>query len=490
MSAYLPPGDIQVNVSTNPRIINSGDETRLVALVGLGQTTISVVDEAIQRATGSVDNLSVYSVGVTGVSVSKITNTPGVGTGLNNVFVSLNGALYNPASASVGGSGTLSWPQGVIPNANVDIPASGSVYYVSYSYNVPATQFNPAVFNDKTVILNQFGAENNTNGLLSIGGSIVLENGGPAVLLCQVSGSVYNEANYKLAIDKLQKKSNIEQLIILFPSGSVTRAQQESLLTYAYTHVQLMSANKRERGLLSGSPSTYFASDGFDVIGDASTSGTYGYRANILRNKNVGYVVPSRGRRKDANGNYMELDANYAAVAVAGAQSAQPLRSTPIGGYQIVGIEIENEKWNEFEMNQLGGYNCIVLESRDNVVTVRDFITTDPTSADTAEQSVVAQERLVKRSLRNGLDNVYKGKGVVITPEIPIDVQGTVRSILSSLVSQRELYAFGETDNPLTGEQKINAAIDATEPRRINITCSVRYLYPLKWMTVNVSTYV
>jgi len=119
-----------------------------------------------------------------------------------------------------------------------------------------------------------------TTGLLTTAGSINLEHGAPSVMLVQASGSTYNVDNYKTAIDKLQKKGGIEQVVVVFPSGSVTRAQQETLLTYAFSHVQAMNQNKRERGLISGSPSTSFASDGIDTIGDASTTGTYVYRSN------------------------------------------------------------------------------------------------------------------------------------------------------------------------------------------------------------------
>jgi hypothetical protein len=123
-------------------------------------------------------------------------------------------------------------------------------------------------------------------------------------------------------------------------------------------------------------------------------------------------------------------------------------------------------------------------------VTIKDAITTDPTSADTQELSVVAQQRLVKRSIRNGLNSTYINKGFVILPDTPSDVASTVNAILDGLVTQGEIYAFGQNNNPLTGETATSAVQDPTEPRRILVTCSVKYLYPLKWILVSVNTYI
>ena len=484
--AVYRPSSVDVTVQTNPRIINVGETTRIPAIVGLGPTSRSVVDEAVQRGTGSTDLLSLYPI--TGVSVSQIANAPGVVAGaLNAISISANGALYSSASASVGVAGSIAWPQGTL---GVNVPATGSVYYVTYSANVPSSQYDPGTFSDKQTIRAKYGAEGISTGLLTVAGSLALENGAPGVLLVQASGSSYSEANYKLAIDKLQTKTNIEYVVCVFPSASVTRAQQETLMLYAYTHVLSMSQNKRERGLITGSPSTSFATDGYDSIGDANTTGTYLYRSAQLRNKNATFVVPSRAQRKDDSGNTMELDGNFMAAAIAGLHTGQAHLSTPIHGFTVLGFTITDEKWNEFEMNQLGAGNCLVLESRGGIVTVRDAITTDPTSADTAELSVVSQERLVKRTRREGLKNVYTNKGKVITATTVLDVEATTYSILSSMVKQGDLNAFGVNDNPATGEVQISAKQNTSEPRQVDVTCSVKYLYPLKFVSVTVSTYV
>jgi len=482
-TVYSPPG-VDVTVLDNPRLINLGEATRVTAIVGMGSMTRVVTDEAVVRGTGSIDYLAAFSAA--GVAVSQIASFAGIVEGLvSYAHISAGGGLYNAASASVDATGFLTWS-----GSGDDVPSSGNTYFVTYTYDVPASQFTPTLFNDKKLLTEKHGSESATTGILSVAGAINLENGAPAVLVSQASGSAYNETAYKTAIDNLEKYNYIEQVVVVFPSGSVTRSQQETLLVYAFTHVGKMNQNRKERGLMQGSPSDNFASDGFDAIGDPATAGTYTYRSTVLRSEDSVYVVPSECARTDESGNAMILDGNFLASAVAGKHVAQRKRSTPITGMPVAGITITNEKWTDFEMNFLAANGCLVLESKSNFIKIRDAITTDPTSADTQEISVISQKRLVKRSLRNGLENTYTGKGKVILPTTPNDVIATTEAILRSLVVQGEIYGYGVNDDPSTGETKISAKQDPVEPRRIEVTCSIKYLYPLKYISVTVSTYV
>ena len=482
----------QVTILDNPRIISLGQSARIPAIVALGPSTRAVAYEAVQRGTGSVDYLSVYSPvsPASGVAVSAISSISGdAQASINGLLVSQGGVLYSSVSGSVNNAGYVTWSQPSTPEQNV--PISGSVYYVKYTYNVPSTQYDPYLASDKTLINQRYGPEDVTNGLLTIGGSLALENGSPSVLLVQASGSTYNYNGYTAAIDKLKKKSNVEQIILLFPSGSVSRAQQETLLTYAISHVAQMNTVGRERGLMCGSPSTYYTSDGFDVIGDTSTIPSYVYRATVLKNQNIVYVAPSRAQRTAPDGvTMLELDGNFIAAAVAGVQCAQAKRSTPIQGQVVAGLSIMDEKWSDNELVQLGVAGCLPVKSESGTATIVDQLTTDPTSADTSDISVISSKRLVQKSLREGLHNVYTSKGKVISPTIVSSVEATAASILQSLINAEELFAYGQINDPSTGETVISAKQNAQEPRQIDLSCSVKLLYPFKWLIVTTSLYV
>lgn len=485
MSAkYRAPGT-NVEVLDNPRIINLGESARITAIVGMGPSKRYVYSEAIQRSTGTVDYLSCstqVAISATRASIVPTTSLPSS----YSVLRSNNGSMYQLSSATISPTaGTIVWPQ----VTNPDVPATGSVYYVDYSFDVPSTQYDPAIMSDKEYIVQKYGAESESAGILTTAALINLENGAPGVMLVQASGSTYSEAAYKSAIDKLQKKTNIEDLVVVFPKNT-TKANQETLLSYAYSHMLNMNGSYKERGLITGSPTSDFSSDGFDTIGDPSIPASYVGRAAALKNKNHVYVACGTVKRKDAQGNYMTLDANFAAAGLAGLRASRAKRSEPVHGKTLAGFELTEEKWNDFEMDQLGAGNCTVLSSVAGVVIIRDNITTDPTSADTQEPSVVDQERLVKRSLRTGLNNTYANRGLTITPNTPDSVNSTAAAILGTLVNEGEIYEYGQSDNPLTGEKAIKSKQNPLEPRKIDVVCSVKYLYPLKWMDVSVSVYV
>lgn len=478
MSAkYKKPGT-EVEILLNPRIVNIGDSTRIPGIVGSGPTTRTYQDIALVRSTGSVDYLAEYPT--TGVSVSKVAYVPNVASS-NNLLRSAGGNLYNLATASVSALGSITWPSAV----SDDIPVANSVYYASYIANVSSTQYNPVTYTDGDDIQTIYGSENTTTGILTIAGKLVLENGSPAVTICQASSSVQG---YKDALDKLLKKTNIEDVVVVFPT-TFASADRSSVINYALSHLDRAAAIHRERGLIFGSYSTDYAAGGFDTIGDISTSNTYLYTASTVKNEDVQYVVPSKCTR-NIDGTDVTLDGNFIAAALAGKRASRDRRSTPLHGANIAGVSIEDEKWSEFEMDQLGAGSCTVIESRSGILSIRDHITTDPTSADTQEPSVIDAKRLVLRTLRTVLDNTYSNKGIVITDSTPGAVQATTNTALYSLVKDSEISAYGQTNNPITGEVATTAVRNLAEPRQIDVTCSFSPLYPLKWIKVTVSMYV
>ena len=509
MAQYSPP-KVTVNVNANPRIINISEDVRIPAIVGPGPTRITITDEVVLRGPGAIDYLASYPSA--NVTVSKVAKHPNLtyssGSSGNDIdaITGLNGSLYVPSGSipPQGGpivagyiastNGYLTWPQDPVAVATGTVPSTGSTYYVTYSFDVPSSQFLPGVFSDKQAITNQYGGENNTTGCLTVAGSIALENGSPAVILCQISGSQPSEALYRSAIDQLRKKSNIEEVIVVFPSGSLPQNIRNNVHTYLFQHVQLMNLAQRWRGMFYGVGSpNYNPSDGlsvFDTIGDTSTAGSYVFVANQFMDQDVVLVAPSIVWRLDKNNNRIELDGSYACAAVAGVHAAQPLRSTPITGFTVTGINIDIEKWDPFQMNALGQAGVLVLSNVGGIITIRDAITTDPTSADTQEINVVSQRRLVERELSTQLFNLYTNKGKTIDVTTVRDVEASVRSILNALRNQNEIFGFGTKDDPNTGETKITAIQNSIEPRQIDVTASVKFLYPLKFLSVSISLFV
>lgn len=496
MSQYSPP-KVDVNVVPNPRIINIAGDARLLAIVGVGPALRTVVDESVVRGVGGTDYLSAYPT--TNMVISKVTKRSGLvytaGSSSNDIdaIPGLYGSLYSGSMYTGVADGRLNWSQDPVQVATGSVPSSGSVYYVSYTHSVPAAQFLPTAFSDKNDLVAFFGQENNTSGSLSVAGSLALENGAPAVICVQVSGSATapTAAAYRDAIDKLRKKSNVEEIVCIFPSGSLTPSTlRDDVQTYLFQHTQLMGTKGRWRGMYYGTASPYYNPTGFDTVGDSSVANSYIGKATAYGHEDVVLPAPSYVWRFDSSNNRIELDAAYVACAIGGLKSGQTLRATPITGAALVGFNIEEEKWDMFQMDTLGANGVCVIQNISGVNTVRDAITTDTTSADTQEQSVIGQKRNVERTLETSLFNTYTNKGKTINASTPRDVEATIRSILNSMRTAGEIYGYGTKDDPSTGETKITAVQDANEPRRINATLSVKYLYPLKFLQISVATYV
>lgn len=484
--AYRAPG-VEVIVQQNNRIINLSEDVRVPAIVGTGPTTLTVTDEAIERgASGSADQLAYRPVDTGSVILTNLPSTLAPTGSLNydeNLYT--YGVDY-----TVDADGSINWTgvAGCVANPSLD---EGEVFYAKYTRNVSATQYQPTTFVDSEDILNTYGAEDPGTAPLSIAGRMALENGAPAVILCQVSGST-SVANYRTAVDKLEKQPNVAYVVGVFPSGSMTLSDMRSVQSYLKTHADQMSQTTvgKERGVILGDASTFYASSGGISIDSATEISSYVSRAQAIDSQQVVYVAPAYGTRQSAAGATMVLDANYAAAALAGLITGQESEEIPVTGRSLSGYSIDDNRWSDFEMNRLGSAGATVLYAQSGVVKIRHALTTDVTSAETSEISVRDIERRVKRALRSGINNTFIGQGVVVNEDTVDDVVATTQSILEQLVQEGVIVSYGKVANPTTGEVPITATQDSTEPRRINVTCSYKPQYPLNYVVITVNTTV
>ena len=200
----------------------------------------------------------------------------------------------------------MSWAQDPTNVALGYLPPSGSTYFVSYNYPANASQYLAQTFSDKNDLTNFYGPEGNIVGCLTIAGSLALENGAPAVITCQTSGSI-SVQGYRDAIDKLRKKANVEDIMVVFPSGSLpTPTFREDVHTYLFQHTQQMSVQSRWRGMFYGPGSPYYNAAGgpgdgiYDNIGDPSTPESYIGKAVQYGEADVVLAAPSYAWRYDS----------------------------------------------------------------------------------------------------------------------------------------------------------------------------------------------
>jgi len=456
---YLPP-NVSVDSIANNRIINISEDVRLPAIVGAGPSKRTVTDYVITRGTSDPGWDALPTSGSAGsITITKVSPYPGA----TATYASWSGSF-----SGVNNSGGIYW-NGTPGSTS---PRSGEPYYISYEYPVPSTQFAPQIFTDSKEIAATYGTEDSDTPDITTAANIALENGAPAVMCLQVSGSAASSANWTTAFNKLKKKSNIAYLVPVSSGSTVRTAALQHCLVESVPSV----GHEREC-IVGASPS--------------ATVANFLSLAAALKNKRAILVAPGTSiTRTTPAGTVLTLHGGHISAALAGLITSQEKAIQPVTGKIITGFVIPDDQYEPYDMNRMGNAGVCVMYSKSGVIKVRHAITTDTTSADTREISIVAADDLVRRITREKLEEAYLGKGIVITESTPAAVAGTVKAIWSSLVRDGLISTYGTKNDPVTGEVPISAAQDTLEPTRINVTGSVKFLYPLNYITVEFFIYV
>lgn len=456
---YQPPG-VTVEVEANTRIVSLSADVRTPAIIGVCPGTRTITDEPVQRG-GSTDIDALANAAVS--TITKAASAPGIPTG--------DPAIYPASEYQLSGGNGIDWTGG----ANTNEPSEGQTYYVSYTYALPASSYEPQLFTTSEDVIDAYGVEA-VNNSLTLGCILALENGAPVVYGARASGSVANRIYFREVLTKLEKLSNI---YVVVPMSLTTDIHADAL-----AHVLQMSAIAvgKERQLFIGASGS---------IGDSDTAGTLVYMAGNPSNQRRTLVV---GVDADPEGiiqrGTMLLDNSHIAAMVAGKVCGTTLYASTITGDGLVGASIPDEYWNSTEMNLLATAGITVIISRNSYVTVRHALTTDQTSADTAEISVVSGLDRVIKATRSFLESRFIGRGLLIDTALLGSIESGVASIWTRLVDDGEIEEYGTTNDPTTGQIPIKVTQNATEPRQVDVVGAVKLKYPMVWMKVQLVTYV
>jgi len=460
---YLPPR-VEVTSVLNSRLINISDTDRFVVITGAGPSVRTVTDEEVTHGSGSLPITDyVANYGVTVTRVSPYPNASGS-------YLSWEGNYTTAAGTGDDDLGSIIWNSG---SAGVDTPRYGDTYYVSYTYPVSDTQYEPQIFTDSNDLEAFYGLESAADSDITTGAKLVLENGATAVMCLQLSGSLESSSVWSAGLSMLEKKNNISYIIPM-DTSSVSR---NAILTHCLT--QSVVSVGHERSTIFGLPSTASTPD--DLIAVAES----------IANTRASVACPGESvTRTLADGSTLTLDGSYVAAAVAGVISAQDKPRNPVTGMVVTGITIPDDQYLPYDMNRMGGAGVLIVSASSGTNKIRHALTTDVTSADTEEISVRDAIDYVKRITRQKLDDAYIGKGLVIGPTTAAGVAATVKSIWGQLVADEQIYSYGTKADGTTGEVPISAVQDSVEPRRINVTGSIKPLYPLNYISVTFYVYV
>ena len=472
--AYTPPS-VKVTSIANNRIINISDDVRIPAIVGPGPTTRTITDTPIARGSANYDLLPTSGSAVT---ITKVASYPGASA--TDTRWSLNGAGVQKYYNTSGSTGSVYWSTSVVAGTNK--PLLGETYYLSYTYPVPSTQYDPQLFVDSSDVRAFYGGETTLGigttgvGALTMGANLALENGAPAVICLQTNGTLTSATTWSDAFAKLKKKDNIGYLVPL-ASGS-------SIKTVAHS-AAILHVNQESAPSIGHEQSAILGAYNVMTVENIVTATT------AIDDNRVIYLVPGTSvTRTLSDGTVVPIDGAWIAAALAGLLTSQEKVITPVTGKVITGFTIPDNQYEPYNMNRMAVNGACIIAARSGVSKIRHALTTDPTSADTSEISVVAADDLVRRITRTKLTDRFVGKGVVIDDSTMAAVESTIASIWGAMKRERLISNYGTKTDPTTGEVPISANRDAAEPTKINVTGAIQFLYPLNYINVEFFIYV
>jgi len=317
-------------------------------------------------------------------------------------------------------------------------PSFGSVYYTTYDYVRPTTDYTTThrVYNPDQLYeyTSPVTLDNYTVNKLAIAGEIAFENGANSLILVQVNDSTANgyptQSQVESAIDVAEENSVLTDLVVVAPPT----ASEEALSVYLMQHVANQSSilNKHYRRGWFGMPRG-------TSVGDPDTAGTFVYRST--RTLQPGNTSPARGRLMlsapsemsrvetldDGREVTLELDGSYGAVMQAAMQTSLASPSDAMLGKFLTGVIADDtfETYLQGERYTLAGNGVSVITLDAGRLVLKDPLTTEAGGGKVIqfeEPASSPQKDSVTRAVDSVLDANCKG----VTPD---DLAGYILDI-------------------------------------------------------------
>lgn len=434
--AYVKPGVYSKYVRT-PGSVKVSAGTRVVAIIGEGLTYFTVNDEAVTR--------SVYAAPSSDSLENTASEIISIGdyAGGNNYTENVDYELSE--------SGGVSWL------IDGDAPVAGAVYYVTYKYDKVSTDYDAQLFTKMSDIENEYGKESISN-TISLGAKIAFENGANYIIGVQVESDT--DSDFISAIDKLQYKIGGVNPTIIVPLSTSNTVQN-----YLKAHVEFMSSQfqRKERfGIIGVDIGTSFAT--VKAKGEA-----FGYNRIIFPWDEV-----TRDIRDPDTGIVAEhtLDSTFLACAIAGMMIKYPVQE-PLTRKTVTGFKatVKANTLLETEKDTLAGAGVTLLEENGGVISIRHGMTTDTSSAEDNEISVMLIRDNTILIVRDALDKLYIAK--VGTAKTTSDINRDLVAVLSLLVEDGSLTGFGD----IVISQNVSDATRYDLSFRIDPAYPINYIY-------------
>lgn len=461
-SSYLPPG-----------VYIEEEASSAVNAVGVTPTVVALVGPSVGYRE------STETVVLTGTEATLLSQL-----GINDATVvvrAADGTAYDASDFELVADGgedenLATTTDNTLTLARTDdstIPDDGSPVYVSYQYT-DATYYEPLRVRDFDEVIDAFGPPiDATTGAitspLSFAAKLALDNQAAEVVLVTTSGSATSTSRAQLqaGLAKLETMFDVN-IVVPLPvgiTGSVgTPGDTTNIPNDLKTHCDAMSADGLYR---------------LGVVGfGAGVTRPPDAIAEDIASKRVSLVWPNRVLWYNGFANTsVEVPGVYLAAAVAGRLASlpvqMPLTKKPVRGFSSFPSSVLSTM-TKAAMNSWSDAGVLVVEQdRGGRLQVRHGTTTDRSSVDTREISLVrAKDALVRL-----LQETTESSGIIGTPigvETNVRVKAIVQGALETAVSSEVIVSY----------QDLKVRARPADPTVIEVRFAYLPAYPLNYIVI------
>lgn len=342
----------------------------------------------------------------------------------------------------------------------VDKPVEGQSYYVTYKYDPPESHYEAKYLTQKGDVQKVFGKQVNDSGDICpivVGAELALE-GTSEIYAIQVkpTGVDINVTDFEAALAANAAFLEDGYRIIVLDTSADT-----NLTVVAHVNEMSEPEEGMERAtiLAVNHESTDFSSL-------LTTVGTY---ASSMSDRRVSVIYPDRATKVLDDGNTYELPGQYICAALAGWKAGKRPQTAFTKGTMICFNELKGLKLTRKEKNKLAENGVMVLEQNagpGTPIEIRHGLTTDMTSPQTREASIIDIADYASKYYRKGL-RTYLGQHN-ITSDLITAIKGSITSMTDILVK----------DKVIISGKIVNIYQDEITPTTLVVQLSIEPPYP------------
>jgi len=444
------PGVI-VKITAETGVVVPRTYERFPVIIGQGETELLIENEAVlHTGVGSADVLQrtpVHRV----ISIGDIPN---------------QSKYTSPHDYSLVGN-TIDW------SASGDEPSSGSIYYVSYTTEVPATAYTPTLYFDENLIFPTHGNRVRVDGSINpvvVGSNLAFLSGALGVIVAQLDlrsavdpahptgqeiEDAYTDATTGI-IEKLEKITDFKLFLVPLDAGLLGTQYANDLL-FNHAVVASLPENKQERTVIA-------------AVETGTTAAQFEALAQNYANERM--VVPAAPNGEvSVSGFSGTYDQTYLSAGFAGLLCSRGIgRAVTDQVVRNVGLV---DDFTPRQMRDFVRVGVSPFTTRDTLTRAVFPITTDTTNSVVEDLAVQDIADYTRRTWREVLQRNFIG--IPITASTPQVLEAASRTILDDMISNGILADY----------EDIRAVQDASEPRLIEIYGRVKPAFPLQFIDVN-----